>query len=371
MGGRENATVSSDALENGSMGDAGQGQPPPHGHRRLIGMAVSVATLAASIVWASRQDAPELPTSASSLLCLGAALAVYLCALGLRGFRWKAILDRAGVPLENLDPYAICTIGYMGNIVLPFRGGEALRIVLVRQRAHVPWGVAVGSVVPERILDAFTLGALFAAFAFSAAVETPGGRAAAVAALLATIGIAAAGFVAHRARGLPRLEPLAARLRPFAQASRPLLTPAALWLVALSLLISALDGIVFWLIAESLSLPLNPIDGIGLAVVAAAASLVPAGPAFAGTLDLALLVSLGALGVNSGPAISFAILLRFVVFVPVTAIGLLLAAFRYGGLGMLTGRGTIPPVAFREQSSTEPALTAARTSRTPGSSPNP
>ena len=60
-------------------------------------------------------------------------------------------------------------------------------------------------------------------------------------------------------------------------------------------------------------------------------ALIPAAPAYAGTFDAAIAFGLKALDVGSQTALSFAILVRFVLFVPITVVGLVLVVTRYGG----------------------------------------
>ena len=60
-------------------------------------------------------------------------------------------------------------------------------------------------------------------------------------------------------------------------------------------------------------------------------ALIPAAPAYAGTFDAAIVFGLKALGITGGAAVSFAILVRAVLFVPITIVGLVLVLVRYGG----------------------------------------
>ena len=60
-------------------------------------------------------------------------------------------------------------------------------------------------------------------------------------------------------------------------------------------------------------------------------ALVPAAPGYVGTYDAALLFGLHALGVTGGIALGCTLMFRFVVFVPITLVGLLLMVTRYGG----------------------------------------
>jgi hypothetical protein len=58
--------------------------------------------------------------------------------------------------------------------------------------------------------------------------------------------------------------------------------------------------------------------------------LVPSGPGYAGTLDAALLFGAGAIGASPELSLSFLLVARFVVFVPITIAGLALMVTTYG-----------------------------------------
>ena len=337
----------------------------------LLGIAVSVVALGGCILWTAGQPAPSFPTSTGSILLLGLCLVVLTASMSLRGFRWGQILHRAGVETGSSEPYALTVIGYMGNTVLPFRGGEALRIVLLKDNSDASWPNAIGSIVPERVLDLATVIVLLAALVFGGVIETPGGAAGALSAigLLVAGALTLASYMLLRRRG--RLTALADRVRPLAHASRLLLSSTGLWLAALSVVIWMLDGTIFFLASRALSLSINPLEAIGLAVAAAAFSAIPAGPAFAGTYDAALLFALNALSIGSSAAISFVLLVRFVAFVPVTIAGLILLVVRYGGLARLTSAGRArlagadPDAAAGDQGAAldeeeDPRLSAAR-----------
>ena len=97
-------------------------------------MAVSVVSLAAVAWWISKQDAPQFPDSASGWRWLVAAVCAYAVALAVRGFRWHRILRLTGIPHKRADAYRLTLVGYMGNNVLPVRGGELLRVGLLGSR---------------------------------------------------------------------------------------------------------------------------------------------------------------------------------------------------------------------------------------------
>ena len=59
---------------------------------------------------------------------------------------------------------------------------------------------------------------------------------------------------------------------------------------------------------------------------------IPAAPGYAGTFDAGLVLGLKAVGVTGGAAVGFVVLARFVMFVPVTIVGLFLLLHTYGGI---------------------------------------
>jgi glycosyltransferase 2 family protein len=63
--------------------------------------------------------------------------------------------------------------------------------------------------------------------------------------------------------------------------------------------------------------------------------MIPSGPGYAGTQDTAVVVGIKALGGSGSVAVSYIVLLRFVIVVPITLLGFVLLAARYGGLARL------------------------------------
>jgi uncharacterized membrane protein YbhN (UPF0104 family) len=309
----------------------------PRGGRisALGGVAISAVALAGCVIWALDQPAPEFPTDVGAIAMLATAVALLAVSMILRGFRWSVIVERAGIAVPAIEPYALILVGYMGNTVLPLRGGEALRVVLLKDSSDASWPNAIGSIVPERVLDVATLALLLVAVVVGGVVEVPGGAGPPIAVSVALLAAALGVVVSLGLRRRGRLGALAERIRPFAHASRLLLTRAGLWLVGLSLVVWLIDGAICLAVADSLSLQISWLEAIGLAVAAAGFSAIPAGPAFAGTYDAALLFALAALDVPPGQALSFVLLLRSVTFVPITVAGLAVLIGRYGGLARL------------------------------------
>jgi uncharacterized protein (TIRG00374 family) len=124
-------------------------------------------------------------------------------------------------------------------------------------------------------------------------------------------------------------------VRPVVRASRPLLGRAGVLLGGATLAVWLIEGAIFWLVAQSLALDVAPLEGCFLLVLTAFFSLIPAAPGYVGTFEAAVVFGLNAIGVAGGQALSFALLVRFVLFFPITVVGLALLVSRYGGMKLL------------------------------------
>lgn len=303
--------------------------------RGLAGVGVSVVALGSVVLWASRQDTPTFPSGAGRWALLLVAVGVYAVATLARGYRWHVILRLDGVEHRRRDAYGLVCVGYMGNNVLPARGGEVLRVFLLGQRSSAKRREVLGSIVAERILDAAVLVALFSALTFAGEGDSPGGRATAAIGAGVVAGGLLAGFAYLALRRRGRFARFAATVRPVASASRPLFGPVGAGLAGLTAVVWALEAVIFALVARSLGLGLDVVDGLFLDVLASFFALVPAAPGYVGTFDAAMLFGLGALGVARASRVSFVVLVRFVLFVPITVAGLVLLLAGYGGVGQI------------------------------------
>lgn len=319
------------------MSDA-DGRTHARSWRRLGAAAISVVSLAAVVWWATKQDAPTFPRSAGHLGLLGLAVLVHVGATLGRGWRWHRVLRLSEVEHHAIDAYALTTVGYMGNTVLPARGGEVLRTVLLGQRSPARKREILGSIVAERLLDVAALAVLLVIVTFGGVAGTPVGLAPAVASLGVGVALAVGLLVYLRARRAGRWTAFAERVRPFVFAVRRLLGVAGVVLLVASSAIWLSEGLIFYLVGRSLSLAISLPEAAFLVVIGSFFALIPAAPGYVGTYDAAILFGLKALNISGGPSIGFTILVRFVLFVPVTLVGLLFMLFRYGGLARLAGR---------------------------------
>jgi glycosyltransferase 2 family protein len=297
-----------------------------------LGAAVSVVSLVAVGWWIAHQDSPRLPESGVGYAWLAVALLLSSCTLALRGARWHAILRLAGVPHRRRDAYGLTLVAYMGNNVLPARGGELLKIGLLGERSTARRREILGTVVAERLLDAVVLAALFAGLTWAGVDGSPSGRGGASAALGILLAAAAALSLYMRLRRRGRFDRFAAAVRPVARASKLFAQPQGVPLGLASLLIWLLEGVTFLLIARALEVELELLTAVAIVAIASLFAAIPAAPGYAGTFDAGLVVGLHAAGVEGGAAVSVLLLARFMLFVPVTVAGLVTLVAGYGGL---------------------------------------
>jgi uncharacterized membrane protein YbhN (UPF0104 family) len=296
-----------------------------------LGALVSLVALGAVGWWIAQQDQPRLPDTPEGFAWLALALLVSACTLTLRGWRWHRILKDTGVPHRMRDAFGLTLVAYMGNNVLPARGGELLKIGLLGARTTARRRTILGTVLVERLLDSAILAALFAALTWAGVKGSASGWATATlaAAILGLGAIGLAVYVRLRRRG--RFERFATTIRPVAGAAKLLARPEGARLGLVSIVIWCLEGVTFMVIARSIEIDLEPLSAIAVVVLASLAAAIPALPGYVGTFDAALLVGLHAIGIEGGDAVGLLLLARFVFFVPVTVVGLGTLLFGYGG----------------------------------------
>jgi uncharacterized membrane protein YbhN (UPF0104 family) len=132
-----------------------------------------------------------------------------------------------------------------------------------------------------------------------------------------------------------RNERLHALFGPILSSSLGLRGRHGLWQLGATGLIWGLETAVWMSVGRSVGLSMSPVEGAYLVALASVFSLIPSGPAYAGTQDAAAVIGIKALGATGEQAVAYLLMLRFVLVVPITLLGLVLMAVRYGGVGRL------------------------------------
>lgn len=302
----------------------------------IIQSLVSLVALAAVVWWASHQEAPQLPSGGEALRWLLAGIGLYAAATLLRGERWHQILELTGVHTRRRDCYSLTTVGYMGNNVLPARAGEALRVVLLSQLCGASKRTLLGSVVAERVLDVIALVTIFVLTVYGVLSSTvlPTDRPILVAgiAFLLLVALALAVWMLRRHHVFERAREW---LRPLADAPRALLCKRGVALLAGTFLLWAFEAAVYLAVARSIELDISVTGALYLVALTNFVAALPAAPGSIGTFDAAVAFGAGRLGASGSAALSYLILLRFVLYVPITVVGLVVLVTRYGGWSRL------------------------------------
>jgi uncharacterized membrane protein YbhN (UPF0104 family) len=301
------------------------------GRALLVPALVSIVALVAVVWWASRQQMPDLPAASVALPRLAAALALYAVATALRGERWLRLVRTPSLAFSRADAYAVTTVGYMGNNALPARAGDILKAMLTARETRTPAADGFGALVAERVLDAAALALLFLVLVttLNLPLGVPGWVPAVLA--VALLGAAAAAAFLGRDTGAGRrVRALAARLLA---PTRRLWSVRGAGLLALSVVVWLVEGSVYAVLGAVAGVHLSLLDGLYIMALANIVALVPAAPGYVGTFDAAVILGVRLVaGGTHAAALAYAVVVRFVLFVPITIVGLVVLVVRYGGV---------------------------------------
>jgi glycosyltransferase 2 family protein len=295
-------------------------------HLRAAGWLVSLAALGGVLVWALHEPAPPAPHLP---WLIPAAVGLYAGATLLRAERWRLLLQFNGASPSRADCHALTCVGYMGNNVLPARAGDAMRVLYMAPRAGVPARTVIGTLVAERVLDVAVLFSLYAVLAVLLGAGTLSASHFAFAALVLAGVLAAASLAAlwlHRRGHLVRAW---AFVKPMLAATGNLRGRHGAEVLLATLVVWTVEAGVWLCSADAAGLHVSALEALYLLALASLFIFIPAGPGNVGTLDAAVIFGARAIGRTSSAALSFLILLRLVLVVPITIVGLVLLMVRY------------------------------------------
>lgn len=259
-----------------------------------------------------------------------------------RSQRWQILLEKThGRSVAMLPIYSASAIGFMANMVLPFRVGEVARPLLLARSAGLPTASTFATVVVERVLDLMALAAFGVGIVLSADVPPEVYRGAQLAAALAAIGFVGIYVVVlKRETLLPRLDHLWIRIpklgplilkveHEFVEGMASIADPLTLAkTVAWSFYIWLLVAVSFALGFEATGMDVPFIGaGITVATIVALAVAFPSAPAFVGQFELGCKIALEQIhGVSGSAAIGYSILVHTAQFLTQVALGVVFLA---------------------------------------------
>jgi glycosyltransferase 2 family protein len=298
---------------------------------QLIGLAVSAVCIVGVVYWAAHQPAPRFPADARHWLYLLGAVGLYTLNTGVRAERWHRLLIDDGAKPQRIDSYALTVVGYTGNNVLPARAGDAVRVLLMAPLAETTRRNVIGTLLAERVLDLVVIVVLFVTVGYGVLDQVGNGELELIAGIT-VLGLLAAGLAVYFIRRNERLSTL---ISPMLTSTRSLVGRDGVPLVGMTFAIWLLETFVWMAVGAAAGFDMTLLEGLYLVALASIFSLIPSGPAYAGTQDVAAVVGVKAIGASSSLAATYLILLRFVLQVPITVAGLILLTARYGGIGKL------------------------------------
>jgi uncharacterized membrane protein YbhN (UPF0104 family) len=306
---------------------------PGRGFSRLsiLGLVISAVALAGVVWWALHQEPPQFPDSASEWGALVGAIALYAVATLVRGERWRSLLRAEGGRPSRADAQGLNVVGYAANNVLPARAGDAVRVFLMAPRAHTSKKAVLGTLLAERLLDIAVILTLFVVVGYGLLGEAGGGEVGWI--VLATAVLAAVAVIAVTL--IRRNDRMHAFVAPILSSTLQLRGRHGLTLLGITVVIWGLEAGVWMSTGAAAGFPMDPIEGCYIVALASVFALIPSGPGYAGTQDAAAVTGILALGGTHSQAVTYLILVRFVIAVPITVVGLALMATHYGGLRRL------------------------------------
>jgi uncharacterized protein (TIRG00374 family) len=275
-----------------------------------------------------------------SIPFLSMALIFLASGYTVRIVRWWLML-RA---LEPSLPFGSCIWPFVTSIavnnVLPFRAGDAFRVFSFRQQLRSPVVRVLGTLVIERVLDLIVL--LF--FFFLGLLALPSGafpeRFVVGATWLAGLSLGAVLALILLTPWLGRIidriavhsffasrnltEAITNHGAHFVEALGLVRSPRRLLvLLGLSVLTWTFEGAVFATVAAALHVAVNPLGPWFSLGTGTLATLIPSSPGYVGTFDYFAAQALEAYGAAPEVAVAFALTVHVVLWVPLTAAGLL------------------------------------------------
>ncbi|MFF5212363.1 lysylphosphatidylglycerol synthase domain-containing protein [Streptosporangium sp. NPDC000396] len=266
--------------------------------RRGLGLLVLVV----AVVYLTRVvSGPDLAAALGALLRDPAgvlfALLLYGCAFGLRAWSWRRVLPE----LSFRHSWAALHVSLLGNHVLPFRLGEALRVTTVLRRTGLPASPVVASTVALRSADLVAVALLALAAAPGLVGTLVGAWIWPVVGLLATAMLAGMVWLSRSASRTPPPGTAGNRSRGRALTALAVVFPIAVvaWM---------LESAVVYEVARLAGVALSPAEAVAVTAVTIAAQTVAVTPGGFGSYEAAATAALAALGVPPGPAFAVALL---------------------------------------------------------------
>lgn len=269
----------------------------------------------------------------ANVVLFALAMAMFYATFVIRAVRWTMMLKRVGIDAEHGHPLPslpsmvkIFILSWFANCVVPARLGDAYRSYLLKQHSKTSFGVGLGTILAERLIDlvvmvVMVLGAGILVFGTHAPDRAE--DAFLLGAAVVVVGIAGAValflFRERVERVIPdRFTHHFQKLHTgiFEILRRPL--PYA----GIGVLVWIGDGLRVYLVAKSLGADLTLAESTVVSLLSALVTIVPFTPAGLGYVEAFMIWVLQQVDVGAGTAAAVAILDRLATYWSLILIGL-------------------------------------------------
>lgn len=259
-------------------------------------------------------------------------LITLLVTMILRAGRWQLI---AGLPFRDWAAiWEASCIGYAGTAIFPARAGEVMRVVHLQRSMKASTGLAIGSSVVDRLVDALAICVLIsiglAVFVSNQAIEH---RFIVMSAVLLCVCLGLAffllggnrvtgivAFAQRRGWGKSRLARWVHEAFTELQSLRDWRVLLALF--GLQLLISVLDVMACWILLWAFGWTLPVTAALSTLICLAVASALPSTPGYVGVYQVAAMTALHPFALASSEALAYGTLLQVCNFGLFLAVGI-------------------------------------------------
>ncbi|MCM1982393.1 lysylphosphatidylglycerol synthase transmembrane domain-containing protein [Lyngbya confervoides] len=315
---------------------------PPEMRRRLS-LAIALGISVALLIWTWHdvqwhQVGQILQGLQPSWV--GLAWGLFILAFYLRANRWGLLLSVRQVRAPLGLRQAAVFIGFGSNCLFPFNAGELIRAKVLQTFAQVPLGLALGTLVSARLLDAATAFAYLILGLHTLAQPTRdlGQPLGILGAILIGLGVFLYGAAVLQRRILQQVshalsalkippEPMITGLAGLIQGLEIFKSPRLLLLALMqSFGIWGLIGLSFWAMLGAFQLPQPGLGGAYFILgIQAIAAIIPASPGHLGTFEAAMRFALDQCQVPTEAAIAYTLVMRLMMYGTLIGLGLIYA----------------------------------------------
>jgi hypothetical protein len=252
----------------------------------------------------------------------------------LRSYRWGVILQ----PMEKIDQvslFSVTSVGFMAIAAIPARIGELARPYLISRRSSIKMSSALGTVLVERVLDAFSVLLIAMAVLFFTDLPSFIIKSGMIFFLIALLMLFFIVFlILRREKALRFINIILSHLPgKFANKVDELIhhfidglkiivnINSLLYLFFLSMFIWLVDVAAIYTLFLAFGFDLPLMASFVLMIFLIVGIAIPTAPGYIGTWHLACVLALNLFGLPKAEALSFAIVYHFLSMIIVVVLG--------------------------------------------------